>query len=117
MFSSQQRDPLYGCSDLRELYDKLSPTGSYKGRCTAPLLVDKKTKRAVSNESSDIVRMLNAATFGRDTKTLDLVPQELATEIEATNEWVYRLLNSKFIFYGEDLKRRLASLTFLFTRT
>lgn len=117
VFSSQQRDPLYGCSDLRELYDKLSPTGSYKGRCTAPLLVDKKTKRAVSNESSDIVRMLNAATFGRDTKTLDLVPQELATEIEATNEWVYRLLNSKFIFYGEDLKRRLASLTFLFTRT
>ena len=98
IFSSQQPDPLYGCRDLRELYDKLSPTGSYKGRCTAPLLVDKKTKRAVSNESSDIVRMLNAATFQRDTttngKNLNLVPPELAAEIETTNEWVYRLLNN-----------------------
>ena len=99
MFSSQQRDPLYGCSDLRELYDKLSPTGSYKGRCTAPLLVDKKTKRAVSNESSDIVRMLNAATFGREKNALDLVPSELAADIETTNEWVYRLLNSELILY------------------
>ena len=98
VFSSEQRDPLYGCRDLRELYDKLSVTGSYKGRCTAPLLVDKKTKRAVSNESSDIVRMLNAATFQRQEKRkLDLVPANLAAEIETTNEWVYRLLNSKFV--------------------
>lgn len=96
--SSQQPDPLYGCSDLREIYDKLSPTGSYKGRCTAPLLVDKKNKRAVSNESSDIVRMLNGATFQRDIATtpklFDLVPPELASEIETTNEWVYKLLNN-----------------------
>lgn len=97
VFSSQQRDPLYDCSDLRELYDKLSLTGSYKGRCTAPLLVDKKTKRAVSNESSDIVRMLNAAKFQREKRKLDLVPPKLAAEIDTTNEWVYRLLNSKFV--------------------
>ncbi|CAB9500596.1 Glutathionyl-hydroquinone reductase [Seminavis robusta] len=98
VFSEQDQDPLYGCKDLRELYDKLSPTGSFKGRCTAPLLVDKKTKRAVSNESSDIVRMLSAATFGRkeddSSSKLDLYPPALTTEIDATNEWVYRLLNN-----------------------
>ena len=96
IFGSQQPDPLYNCRDLRELYDKLSPTGSFSGRCTAPLLVDKKTKRAVSNESSDIVRMLNAATFQRDAKrqTLNLVPADLLKEVDTTNEWVYRLLNN-----------------------
>lgn len=95
VFSGQQSDPLYNCNDLRELYDKLSPTGSFKGRCTAPLLVDKKTKRAVSNESSDIVRMINKARFGKDDKTkLDLYPTDLRGEIDATNEWVYPLVNN-----------------------
>ncbi|KAL3930557.1 MAG: hypothetical protein SGBAC_011713, partial [Bacillariaceae sp.] len=45
-----------GVSDLRELYETLSP--GFQGRCTAPLLVDWKTRQIVSNESSDIVRML-----------------------------------------------------------
>jgi glutathionyl-hydroquinone reductase len=97
VFSPQQPDPLFGCRDLRELYDKLSPTGAFQGRCTAPLLVDKISKRAVSNESSDIVRMLNAATFQRkdDTpKPFNLYPPDLALEIDSTNEWVYRLLNN-----------------------
>jgi glutathionyl-hydroquinone reductase len=47
-------------NDLREVYDLLSPGGSYRGRCTAPVLVDRKARRLVNNESSDIVRMLNA---------------------------------------------------------
>ena len=96
VFSSQQPDPLYGCRDLRELYDKLSPTGAFQGRCTAPLLVDKKTKRAVSNESSDIVRMLNDAQFGKNNpkERLNLYPSKLASEIDTLNEWIYRLLNN-----------------------
>ena len=96
VFSTQQPDPLYNCRDLRELYDKLSPTGKFQGRCTAPLLVDKISKRAVSNESSDIVRMLNAARFGKDDRKnkLDLYPAQLASEIDTANEWIYRLLNN-----------------------
>jgi putative glutathione S-transferase len=46
-----------GAKDLREVYDAL--TGGYRGRCTAPLLVDKKQKKLVSNESADLMRMLN----------------------------------------------------------
>ena len=47
--------------DLRVVYDRATagrpefPDG-YRGRCTAPLLLDAVTRRPVSNESADIVR-------------------------------------------------------------
>lgn len=59
--SGKHRDPVFGLSDLREVYDLLTPGGAgYRGRCTAPVLVDRKARKCVSNESSEIVRMLNA---------------------------------------------------------
>jgi len=87
--------------DLRELYDYLSP--NYQGRCTAPLLVDWKTKQIVSNESSDIVRMLpllleldkNEKENENENKNeIDLCPSELVSKIDKTNAWVYQLLNN-----------------------
>ena len=41
----------------RDLRDGCRPpsSGAYGGRCTAPLLVDRKNRRAVSSESADIV--------------------------------------------------------------
>jgi putative glutathione S-transferase len=56
--NTKYREPLFGLNDLREVYDLLSP--GYRGRCTAPVLVDRKARRVVNTESSDIVRMLNA---------------------------------------------------------
>jgi len=95
VFSSNEKDPL-GSYDLRELYEKLSP--GYKGRCTAPLLVDLKARKIVSNESSDIVRMLNTAKLGKeeeeDVECINLYNKELASEIDETNAWVYELLNN-----------------------
>eukprot|EP00560_Eucampia_antarctica_P007550 CAMPEP_0197827002 /NCGR_PEP_ID=MMETSP1437-20131217/3885_1 /TAXON_ID=49252 ORGANISM="Eucampia antarctica, Strain CCMP1452" /NCGR_SAMPLE_ID=MMETSP1437 /ASSEMBLY_ACC=CAM_ASM_001096 /LENGTH=352 /DNA_ID=CAMNT_0043427691 /DNA_START=144 /DNA_END=1199 /DNA_ORIENTATION=- len=89
---SGTRDPL-GSRDLRELYEKLSP--NFKGRCTAPLLVDLKQKKIVSNESSDIVRMLNDLSFGNNNKErLDLYPENLKSQIDESNQWVYELLNN-----------------------
>ena len=92
-------------NDLRALYDYLSP--GYQGRCTAPLLVDWKTRTIVSNESSDIVRMLplllqaqkqNSDDATTTTKTgmtpNALCPPELQETIDTTNEWIYRLLNN-----------------------
>ena len=100
--SKENVDPLFGCDDLRVLYDRLSPgMGGYKGRCTAPLLVDLKSRRIVSNESKDIVRMLGSATFGKETVgedrpggRMDLYPSELRERIDRTNDWVYSLLNN-----------------------
>lgn len=91
VFSDAQPDPL-GNRDLRELYDQLSK--GYQGRCTAPLLVDKKNRRIVSNESSDIVRMLNEVSLGGKDKPLNLYPKDLASQIDKTNEWVYSMLNN-----------------------
>ena len=92
IFSPNDRDPVANCRDLRELYDLLSP--GYKGRCTAPLLVDTKSRTIVSNESSDIVRMLNSATFQSSKERRDLYPLELQKDIDATNDWVYALLGN-----------------------
>lgn len=97
VFSNLQPDPVLGSHDLRELYDGLVPGGKFTGRCTAPLLVDKKKRRIVSNESADIVRMLNQAYFGKKNSfgsRLNLYPNHLAAKIDETNEWVYRLLNN-----------------------
>lgn len=93
IFDANSPDPVANCRDLRALYDRLQP--GYKGRCTAPLLVDKITRKIVSNESSDIVRMLNGAVFGSpQTERRDLYPVELRQTIDETNAWVYSLLNN-----------------------
>ena len=91
---SRGKDPIFNSRDLFELYNRLSP--GFKGRCTAPLLVDRKSKKAVSNESSDIVRMLGEAKFQRkdDGTDVELYPSQLAAKIDATNDWVYKQLNN-----------------------
>lgn len=69
----------------REVYDIASP--GFKGRCTAPLLIDKKTKKIVSNESSDIIRMLNDMHLPGCTD-VDLYPQDLRSAIDKLNDQV-----------------------------
>lgn len=92
ILSRSDPDPLFSAFDLRGVYDGLSP--GFSGRCTAPLLVDKKTKKIVSNESSDIVRMLNACKFGSAVTRRDLVPPGLVELIDTTNAWTYDFLNN-----------------------
>lgn len=66
-FDAADPDPLIGAPDLKAVYDACTPGGSYSGRCTAPLLVDLQTSEIISNESADIIRMLN----GLDLKKTD----------------------------------------------
>lgn len=94
VFGRDAPDPL-GSDDLFQLYETLSP--NYQGRCTAPLLVDLKTKKIVSNESSDIVRTLNRCTFGNtqsQSDHVDLYPPAQRALIDETNAWTYELLNN-----------------------
>ena len=95
IFGPSSPDPIRRSKDLRELYEFLSP--NYEGRCTAPLLVDRKKNKIVSNESADVVRMLELANFGRDCNGGDnglLYPPELASVIDETNSWIYEKLNN-----------------------
>lgn len=70
----------------REVYDAAQTR--YQGRCTAPLLIDKKQKKLVSNESSDIMRMLNSVQLPGCTD-VDLYPDHLQSEINEINNLVY----------------------------
>lgn len=45
---------------VREVYERCQP--GYKGRCTAPVMVDRVSNRIVNNESSDLVPLLNLFT-------------------------------------------------------
>jgi putative glutathione S-transferase len=65
----------------------------YTGRITVPLLWDRVSDRAVSNESADIVRMLNDA-FGNAFGGPDLAPPDLRGEIDAWNARIYRDVNN-----------------------
>ena len=85
----------FNVQDLRELYDTLKP--GYTGRCTAPLLVDLKTRTIVSNESKDIVRMLPqliGLLKDDDKVDIEMVPGNLQSKIDETNDWIYNEINN-----------------------
>jgi putative glutathione S-transferase len=59
-----------------------------------PTLWDKKTKRIINNESSEIIRMLNSAFNGITGDTADYYPPSLRGEIDAINERIYSSVNN-----------------------
>lgn len=85
------KDPVSGCRDLYGVYNRAHP--GFIGRCTAPCLVDTKTFKIVSNESSDIVRMLGSADFP-GSNGVDLYPKHLRSEIDSVNALVYNKINN-----------------------
>ncbi|QCO16715.1 glutathione S-transferase family protein (plasmid) [Azospirillum brasilense] len=85
-------DPVTGSTRLHEVYTKADPT--YSGRVTVPVLWDKKTGTIVSNESAEIVRMLNREFDAFGDASLDFYPAELAEEIDRLNAFVYDRVNN-----------------------
>jgi putative glutathione S-transferase len=85
-------DGVNGASRLYELYAKSDP--HYSGRVTVPVLWDKVTGTMVSNESSEIIRMLNNAFDGAGAKPGDYYPEPLRSEIEALNARIYETVNN-----------------------
>jgi len=91
-FPGATGDTLYGLTYLREVYVKSHPTANT--RVTVPILWDKQRETIVSNESSEIIRMLNSAFNGITGNTLDLWPQALRDDIEQVNQRIYSNLNN-----------------------
>lgn len=85
-------DTLYGLDFLHQIYTKADP--SYSGRVTVPVLWDKEQQTIVSNESSEIIRMLNRAFDAWGDAGVDFYPQALRGEIEAVNARVYPAVNN-----------------------
>lgn len=91
-FPGATGDTLYGLPFARDIYLKADPQAS--GRVTVPILWDTHRETIVSNESSEIIRMLNSAFDGLTGNSDDFWPVALRDEIEAVNERVYDTVNN-----------------------
>ena len=85
-------DDLFGYDRLHQVYTRADP--HYSGRVTVPVLWDKQENTIVSNESSEIIRMLNSAFDAFADGTADFYPEELRAEIDAVNAFVYPNINN-----------------------
>ena len=125
-------DTVNGARALHEIYTLAKP--DYTGRATVPVLWDKQGKTIVNNESAEIIRMLNREFDAFATRQQpDFYPADLAAEIDALEDVVYRTVNDGVYRAGfattqasydeafdalfatlDDLERRLAGQRFLF---
>jgi glutathionyl-hydroquinone reductase len=101
-------DPLYNSNFMYQIYVKADPT--YSGRVSVPVLWDKETHTIVSNESSEIIVMLNEAFEGND-----FYPEALRPEIDQINDLIYNTVNngvykSGFTREQEDYEKAVTEL-------
>jgi len=85
-------DRVNGFHYLHEAYTASNP--HYTGKVTVPTLWDKKTRRIVNNESSEIIRMLNSEFRGIAGDYTDYYPPALRAEIDRINEVIYKTVNN-----------------------
>lgn len=85
-------DPINQFDYLYQVYQKNNPT--YSGRVTVPILWDKQTNSIVSNESSEIILMLNSAFNSITHNTSDYYPSYLQEKIDTINAFVYENINN-----------------------
>ena len=69
-------DTVIGADYLYQVYT--AAKSDYSGRVTVPVLWDKKTKTIVSNESPEIIRMLNTSFDDIGAKPGGLLPRTIA---------------------------------------
>ncbi|MGH1369655.1 MAG: glutathione S-transferase family protein [Maritimibacter sp.] len=91
-FAGATGDTLFGLEYMHQIYTKVDPQIS--GRVTVPVLYDKQQDVIVSNESSEIIRMLNSAFDGITGNTNDYWPQAQRDAIEDINARVYDTINN-----------------------
>lgn len=85
-------DPQFGVRFAHDIYRKAVP--NFTGRCTVPILWDKKAATIVNNESSEIIRMLNREFVAFTDDRTDYYPADLAPRIDAINERIYHHVNN-----------------------
>jgi len=85
-------DHLHGSEFLHQVYTKADP--AYSGRVTVPVLWDKAQGTIVSNESAEIIRMMNSAFDGVGAAPGDYYPEPLRAEIDSLNARIYDTVNN-----------------------
>jgi glutathionyl-hydroquinone reductase len=87
-------NPLFESFSIRDVYEKANDT---EGKYTVPILWDKKKETIVSNESADIIEMLNSAFNAKGLATnpdLDLAPPTLRSAMKEVDDWIYPTVNN-----------------------
>ena len=88
-------DQIEGCSSIRDLYELSEDTG---GKYTTPVLWDKKLKKIVNNESTEILRIINKdfneLANNKSLGLVDLYPEELEEEGNRLNDIIYPNINN-----------------------
>ncbi|MCQ4347023.1 glutathione S-transferase family protein [Pseudomonas stutzeri] len=85
-------DPVGQARYLHEVY--LRACADYSGRVTVPVLWDLQRNTIVSNESSEIIRMLNSAFDGVGACPGDYAPVDLLPQIDELNAHIYDTINN-----------------------
>ncbi len=85
-------DRVLGKDLLHQIYTTARP--DYTGRVTVPVLWDKRENTIVSNESAEIIRILNSAFDEWGDPEVDFFPEALRREIDAVNEPIYHRVNN-----------------------
>jgi putative glutathione S-transferase len=96
-FDEEHPDHLLGRTFLHQVYTRAQ--ADYTGRVTVPVLWDKRLQTVVNNESSEIIRMFDAAFVDVADPTAPfanrlLAPPELVDRIDETNAFVYNAVNN-----------------------
>ena len=85
-------DPINHVDYLHQVYTRAK--SDFSGRVTVPILWDKETNTIVSNESSEIMRMLGTAFDKAGALPGDDYPAALRPEIDKVNERIYHTVNN-----------------------
>ena len=87
-----QGDPLHGQEFLHQVYTRA--VADYSGRVTVPVLWDRQRDTIVSNESSEIIRMMNSAFDDLGANSADFYPPDLRDAIDDLNLRIYATVNN-----------------------
>ncbi len=90
--NSRFKDSLYDLKAIHELYVRDDP--EFTGRVTVPVLWDKHKQKIVSNESADIIRMMNSGFNHISGDDQDFYPNALQLEIDELNFTIFNDLNN-----------------------
>jgi len=116
-FPGTTSDHLFLKKYLYQIY--LKADSHYSGRVTVPVLWDKKNQTIVSNESSEIIRMLNYSFNELTGNNLDFYPEKFRKKIDEINDFTYHNINNgvykvgfatKQSIYEEELNRLFNAL-------
>jgi glutathionyl-hydroquinone reductase len=97
-FPMNEPDPHGNALSIRDVYERAAANrkdGQTGGVFSVPILWDSVKNTIVSNESSEIIRMLNSEFNEFCTNPdLDLYPPNLRAVIDEVNDWIYRTINN-----------------------